>query len=511
MKLIAIEKLNPSTYNPRTADPKRLDLIELSLRKLGFLLPVYASKKGEILSGHQRHHVATRMGVKKVPVEIVNDMTLEVRKAINIAFNRGTNDLSYADTPKNITDALTRINLAELADKLPNIAIDSEIFYPCLKAKTITIEKLLKTNKNCWNNYARNMARMLFRRKITMPVVHTDGYKIINGIGRVQYFAEKKIAKINAVYISPEQAQLANAMLNYLSMDFNIHGRYEDLLRYNSFRRARRVRDYLGLGFTFVVNPNKSAKYFDINNRQQLNNWLKIHGSKVVDFGAGHLHETDILRDAGVNVTPFEPYRIGTNQEIDKAKSIALVKDFLADISTGEKYSSVFISSVLNSVPFAGDRQKIVCICAALCTGKTKLFSVASSTNQVGLQNVKGKNILSDTNSNTLMFKLDYEDNITIGDFGEKPKVQKYHSQKEFYYLFKKYFKLVRINAFSNNVQAICFGVRYDIVAKDLREALNFEFNLPYPDGSTMSMHDDAITAFKERFKSYENAHELDF
>ena len=49
-----LSAVNPSTYNPRTADPKRLDLIEFSLRKLGFIAPIYADANGEILSGHQR-------------------------------------------------------------------------------------------------------------------------------------------------------------------------------------------------------------------------------------------------------------------------------------------------------------------------------------------------------------------------------------------------------------------------------------------------------------------------
>ena len=35
IKIEPISAVNPSTYNPRTADPKRLNLIELSLRKLG--------------------------------------------------------------------------------------------------------------------------------------------------------------------------------------------------------------------------------------------------------------------------------------------------------------------------------------------------------------------------------------------------------------------------------------------------------------------------------------------
>jgi hypothetical protein len=47
--------VRPSTYNPRAADEARLKLVGLSLRKLGWLLPIVATPEGEILSGHQRH------------------------------------------------------------------------------------------------------------------------------------------------------------------------------------------------------------------------------------------------------------------------------------------------------------------------------------------------------------------------------------------------------------------------------------------------------------------------
>lgn len=87
MKLIDIDKLNPSTYNPRIADSERLNLIELSLKKLGFVLPLFATNEGEIISGHQRHYVAKKMGLKKVPVEFIgNNISLKDRKNINILF-----------------------------------------------------------------------------------------------------------------------------------------------------------------------------------------------------------------------------------------------------------------------------------------------------------------------------------------------------------------------------------------------------------------------------------------
>jgi len=44
IELVEIERLKPSAYNPRKADPNRLKLIQLSLSKLGYLLPIYADR-----------------------------------------------------------------------------------------------------------------------------------------------------------------------------------------------------------------------------------------------------------------------------------------------------------------------------------------------------------------------------------------------------------------------------------------------------------------------------------
>ena len=40
IKLVPIDAVQASEYNPRRNDEKRLALTELSLRKLGFLLPI---------------------------------------------------------------------------------------------------------------------------------------------------------------------------------------------------------------------------------------------------------------------------------------------------------------------------------------------------------------------------------------------------------------------------------------------------------------------------------------
>lgn len=262
MKLISVDEIRPSTYNPRVADPRRLDIIELSIRKLGFLMPLYADVNGELLSGHQRHYIAQRIGFTHVPVEHCPAMDIEDRKAINIVFNRGTNDLQAHHTPANLTDALQRIDLEKLASEIPDKK--DEFRFTCMRSEIVSVEDMLPANRGRWVNYARNMASSLARRKIFIPIVATPDMVVVNGIGRLQYAAENKERSVQVVFISKEEAALADAMLNYLSMDFDIHNRYRDLLRHNSFRRIRRVRSDLGIGFIFTAAPNVSSKDFGL-------------------------------------------------------------------------------------------------------------------------------------------------------------------------------------------------------------------------------------------------------
>jgi len=115
ISLESLDAVSPSTYNPRSADPKRLDVIELSLQKLGFLAPIFADTDGEILSGHQRHLVATRMGATKLPVFRTKAIPLNQRKALNIVFNRATNDFDFHSTPGKVTRELESLDLESLA------------------------------------------------------------------------------------------------------------------------------------------------------------------------------------------------------------------------------------------------------------------------------------------------------------------------------------------------------------------------------------------------------------
>ena len=501
IKIESLSAVNPSTYNPRTADPKRLDIIELSLRKLGFIAPIYADENGEILSGHQRHFVATRMGCTHVPVCRVPAMSLERRKALNIVFNRATNDFDICRTSEKAKRILESLDLSELAKNIPDKELGGREFFRCASPSMVSVAKLCKINSGRWIQYARNIARTLRKAGIVMPIVCTPDGRVINGIGRLEMLAELKADTCDVVYISDDEAKFADAMMNLLTMEFDIHTRYADLLRYNSFRRARRVREELGHGFIFAVHGNKPCHTFDIFNSSQQAKWRREHGNVILDFGAGHLTETNILKAAGLDCVPFEPYHI-TVSEIDKKKSLEISRNFLKVVASGKEFTSIFVSSVLNSVPFAKDREHLIAICAALCRPFTKLYVCASSTSETGYRQVNGKAFHNESNSGNIAFRLEYESGVRIGDFQDRPKVQKYHTKKEFYELFSKFFRKVEITEMTGNVNAKCENAR-KIPWERLEEALRFEFDLPYPDGSRMGLVDEAISTFKHRYEIF--------
>ena len=163
-------------------------------------------------------------------------------------------------------------------------------------------------------------------------------------------------------------------------------------------------------------------------------------------------------------------------------------------------WTSIFIASVLNSVPFREDREHIAVLCAALCRPFTKVYACASSAGESGWRQVNGKAFMNESNAGNIAFRLDYEPGIRIGDFQDKPKVQKYHTEAEFRDLFGPFFRTVKVRDFSNNINATCASA-LPVDMDKLRAAIAFEFDLPYPDGTRMNLVKSAMDSFSKRLQ----------
>src|SRR5690606_22883065 len=149
-----------------------------------------------------------------------------------------------------------------------------------------------------------------------------------------------------------------------------------------------------------------------------------------------------------------------TDQDaIDKPASLRIVREFLAAVASGKRFSSIFIASVLNSVPFAEDRRHIVTLLAALAWGTTaRVYGAASSTKAAFWRDVTSTQSANVRAVNSVNFRLSYEPGIKLGDPAGKPKVQKYHSVSEFRGLFQHGFLRVDARSDQDNVVATAWG-----------------------------------------------------
>ena len=506
--LTPVQDLRPSAYNPRKADKERLELVELSLRKFGWLLPIYADNDGEILSGHQRHMVATNMGATMVPVVRVPTFKIERRMGINVLYNRATNDMYKTRSTTELKDDLmTKLGDLDKIKMLPDIPVDSPEWYPVLKTKPVSTLRLIQLNGKWPEQHAVAMASQLKTNGLPqMPVICTTDYKVLNGLARLTYAVSVNEDVVHTVQVSPDIAEEVRAMLNLLTMDYNIQERYEDLLRYNSFRRKNQRVEILTPTFLedflrhFINSGNRNGA-FELDNPRHIELWKEYYGNHVIDFGAGLCDKTQILRNMGVDAVEFEPFFLAKdNETIDTDAARELTSKFLARVADGTEWDSIFIASVFNSIPFLQDRKHVIAIVAALSSPHTKLHTAAICTESDRWFNHTRGDLKKGHDTSSNGFALDYEPRIIISDIALKPKVQKYHTETEFGELIRHGYKHVEtfLTAKNGLVQAVGANAR-EIGPDELRAALEFEFNVPHPEGKRLGMAEEAKAAFSKR------------
>lgn len=116
-----LEELKPYENNPRDNDDAVEPLME-SIKQFGFKVPIVIDKNNVIVTGHTRYKASKRLGLKKVPCIIADDLTDEQIKAFRIADNK-VSDYSIWDNKKLLEeldgigeDLFTGFNISEIFD-----------------------------------------------------------------------------------------------------------------------------------------------------------------------------------------------------------------------------------------------------------------------------------------------------------------------------------------------------------------------------------------------------------
>lgn len=491
MKNTELSKLHPDETNPRKPDQARLALLGLSLRKLGFIMPMFALPGGMVLSGHQRLTVAATLKIKKVPVETL-DMKVEDIKGVNILFNRGTNDFTAFDTGAQGAERLTYPEVVAAAESLPDF--EGEEWY-ALGAREKDIRKLGTSLADQYDKKATVLADSIIRLGIRIPIVVSESGRIVNGIHRLHAAKERSLTKWPVITIPDASADVASRFLNYLSMDFHVGEEFSDMLRYSAYRRPQNNRGDVPKAYRFWGNGEKTLPDKESYSKDYWRNFRDIHGNVLIDFGAGLGKVAPFLRKKGFDCIDFEPYRLDV--ELDKSKpnpalSKHRARDFLDQIGDGREFTSIFLASVLNSVPFPKDRLAVCAIVHGLSGRGTRTYGTC--------RDISDFNYEYGGIRNANYFVFDSEPGVRVGDVMRNPKIQKFMDQPEARIMFSRLWNTIDFWP-GGNIFYFRLAAPKGINTKVLKQALEIEFDLPYEDGTRMGLVDHAIKMFCKRLK----------
>lgn len=281
--------------------------------------------------------------------------------------------------------------------------------------------------------------------------------------------------------------------LNYLSMDFEVTKDFERLLRASAYRRPQNSRGVLGKSYRFFANGKRSLQDKDSYSVDYWRKFRDLHGS-ILDFGGGLCKVAPYLRTKGIEATDFEPYLIDPNSDSGMPSPIysrQQAKRFLAEIADPKrKFDSIFLSSVLNSVPFARDRLCVLAVVHALCSRTTTVYGTCRDITDFSYEYSGVRN------SNHFVF--DSEPGVRLGDAVHRPKIQKFHDQAEARDMFDRFWKQVEFFP-AGNIFHFCLKAPISVSAKVLSSALEFEFDLPFRDGTNLGLAKEAKIAFSKR------------
>jgi hypothetical protein len=487
----ARDSLTPDKTNPRKADPARTGLLRLSLRKLGFIMPLFVdSNSGLLLSGHQRLGAAEELDISQVPVMSVAIKEADI-KGVNILFNRATNDFTAFDTGSKAHGKLDLTAVLEAAEALPDFEGEDWFAVNC---KYEPLGPLVEGQAERYDKKATNLAISVWRMGIRIPIVVSESGQIVNGIHRA--FAALEVAETSwpVIRIPDAHAEVALNFLNYLSMDFHVDSDFEKLLRYSAYRRPQNNRGAVPKAMRFWGNGHKTLADKDSYSVDYWRKFRDIHGQTILDFGSGLSAAAPYLQTKGINALDFEPFRIDPDSNVgvpSPAYSRQQAKRFLAAVSDPRlRFDSIFLCSVLNSVPFATDRMCVLAIVHALSSRATAIYGTC--------RDISDYNYEYGGIRNANYFTFDSEPGVRIGDVMRNPKLQKFHTQDEAKVMFSKFWKGIEMWP-GGNVFYFKLTSPISFNPKVVAQALEMEFNLPYSDGTTMNLVAEAKEAFSKR------------
>jgi len=447
--------------NPRPHDEILIERLELSLKKLGLIMPIIAFDNGVILGGHQRIKTLRKIGEKEVYVNFIKTTQMAERISINMYLNRVIQEIHASNKDIVFEDDAFFEELKTLPDVKNPALVLKDVFFDDMKSFKVTPDK----------NLVKQEA-YLYSKGLRLPVIIDEDNNIVVGKARA-FMYRSRGRKAPVLRIKNELAPYVIRSIMGISNKFEFGD--VDFLRTSSRRHI--ISNNISSDLMSIYGKYKPKYHFGI----YAEGVKRRLGSNILDFGAGNGKQTALLRQHGVNITLFEPFVPRANQaeEVSILNTLKSYTAILDALDKQEVFTSVIANAVLNSVATKEDIRKVCYLLKFLSLGGT----LHGTTRSVFIHQNTG-----------LGFAV--EDNTRISSAFGKLKIQNFLNTAD----LKEYFEVDEIKSKLIS-QYLYYRIpnRFMTVSwKRLAEAVRMEFDFYYTDRK-LNIIDKALDVFYRR------------
>ena len=437
IKMIDIDDIKPASYNPRTITEQQLEKLVKSIKTLGCVIPVLVnSNNNTIVAGHQRTKAMKRLGIKKVPVFFIKG----VSKYDEARFNQFHNGIDLGKKGEATGPKCDGFN-----------TMDNKLF------------KVIKWN----SSRVKAICRLMVKYGNCLSCVLNDN-EVVYGIDYVK----------------------ACKLLNY---DVNCYGTSEysksdDFLNqdYGEFYYGNFEKDTYVQGLAQMNRlPKKGKKRHSRLYEEMVIPFIEQTGNHdFVDFGAGKAEYCNLY-----NGYPVEFFQ-HKGDKIQVGKGNKMIDQLIDHLKTKGLFDFAVCDSVINSTDSMKAELSVLACLHTLTNGP------------VFISGRTKKSVISNLNSSKSTDKRNYDyfmdrDGFTASFRKGHWYYQHFHDKDSFIDEINRVgFELVKWAENSTSFQAQ-LRKSDELSKQQIADAINYEFNLPLPNGNTYNRNKEVWEVVK--------------
>lgn len=455
--IMKIADLRPAPYNPRRIRPEQFENLKKSLGEIGCIMPVLVNRANHvIIAGHQRTKAMKAIGIEEAPCFFVDG----INNGDEMKFNQLHNG--------------TEIHAAQHS-LCAVLASD-----PIEQFTTLPASRFAVADSSA--SAVKEICALLMRYGNVLSCVVCAG-KVYLGHAYVKACALLRLP-VNTYIAAPEKEE---RIAFYFAKDY---GEY----CYDTIERRTYIQGLAQMHRTIEAKGDERINQSRLYTVLYLP-WLANHNSKdrkILDFGCGKaVYINDLQRKGYRNAVGLEFFNHNT-VSILVGKGNAMIDLLIKAVTERGLFDDVICDSVLNSVDSMDAEIAVLRCLSTFWNGKGGLF--VSGRN---IEMIQGLQKTQKSADKCQYIKFLDADGFTAQYRQGNWFFQKFHSRETLEKsLAAVGLKIADYHRDNAAWRCRCERVR-ELTPEEKRKGIEFEFNLPLPNGKRYNRHGDMIAALE--------------